>query len=100
MLGFALAKFRGDSLKLLPHGCVVNVEIAETGGNGNLADAFSGLAFEFGQFCLDAVQLGSLSALRSDKVFRAIVTAPFVIVGYARVMLAPCDAGREGTALV
>ena len=42
MLGFALAKFRGDSLKLLPHGCVVNVEIAETGGNGNLADAFSG----------------------------------------------------------
>ena len=60
MLGFAFAKFRGDSFKLLLHGCVVKVEIAKTCGNRNLADSFSGLAFEFGQLGLDAVQLGQL----------------------------------------
>ena len=41
----------------------VKVEIAKTCGNRNLADSFSGLAFEFGQFCLDAVQLGQLVGL-------------------------------------
>ena len=91
-LGFAFAKFRGDSLKLLPHGGVVNVEIAETGASVLMLEGAP-------EITVQKITLGRQDLIEGSVADEIAAILPYEDYVSAETVLALRQTGGERTAI-